>query len=233
MKRGAAKITVLFLVIAVFAGPGRADRDVREFSGIEFRGLDLLSRYDIIGGVAMKSTEKGILVDMESLREALGKNLMVDESRIDISSGALVITVRERSPRYLLAVRRGEEVIPFHADERFSIVSVRSVYLTDRPLIIVNDNEIRGGAISPMVREFLIDLERMTSKHRNLFKEITQITLKNDNMLEIFLKGRNTRIIMPRERDHITALRYLISFFDGAGVYPGTLRVGKDYGVIE
>ncbi len=233
MKRAAAKLSVMLLAILVFTGSGSANREMREVSGIEFRGLNILSRYDIIGGVAIRATEKGILVDMHSLKEALDKNLMVAESRIEETSGGLMITVRERVPRYLLAVRRGDEVIPFHADERFSIVSVRSVFLADRPLIIVDDREIKGGRLSQRVREFLVDMERMTSEHAEILKEISQISIKNDNMLEIFMKGRNTRIIVPGERNHITALRYLISFFDGAGIYPLTLRVGKDYGVIE
>lgn len=221
------------LLIGLMMGAAAYARDVREVSGIEFRGLDLLSRHELLAGVPMKSTAKGMLVDLDALKGSLSRNGMIETSGIDAADGRITITVKERVPVHLLAVRKGGEMIPFEADARFSILSVRTVHVTGRPLVVLGEGDLRDGTISSRGRELLNELGRLESADRELFREIAQIEIKNDIMLEIFLKGRKTRIFLPRAGGSFAVLRYMVSLFDGRNIYPGTLRIGEGYGVIE
>ena len=219
------------LIMMMTAAAGA--RDVREIAGLEIRGLKLLSRHEILAGVPVKATAKGMLIDVDSLKSSLAKNGMIEESGIEAGGDRITVTVKERVPVYLLAVRRGNEVIPFEADARMSILSVRTVHLADRPLVVLGENDLRGGVVSSRARDFLNEMGRLEESHEEIFREIAEITMRNDNMLEIFLKGRKTRIILPRDGRSFSALKYIVSLFDGRNYYPGTLRIGEGYGVIE
>lgn len=219
------------LIILMMTAAGA--RDVREIAGLEIRGLKLLSRHEILAGVTMKATAKGMLIDIDSLKSSLAKNGMIEESAVEAGGDRITVTVKERLPVYLLAVRRGKELIPFEADARMSILSVRTVHLADRPLVVLGEQDLRGGVISSRARDFLNEMGRLEENHEEIFREIAEIALGNDNMLEIFLKGRKTRIILPHDGRSFLNLKYIVSLFDGRNYYPGTLRIGDGYGVIE
>jgi len=167
------------------------------------------------------------------LRTALARNPMIEESSIDEDGRGLVVTVKERVPVYLMAVRRGGEIIPFEADERFNVVSVRGVHLEGKPLVIIRGDELKGGAVSARVRDFYRAMSLLERENRELFAEISEIGLENDNMLEIFLKGRKTKISVKNDGPSFSALGCLVAVLDGRNYYPSTLRVGDGYGVIE
>lgn len=227
-KGAAAAMCVIGPMIAAVHG-----RDVREVEGIEFRGLELLSRHELLAGVPVKASKKGSVIDLDALKSAITKNGMIEASGISVEGDRIIVTVKERVPVHLLAVRRVNEVVPFETDARFAILSVRAVHVTGRPLVVMGEGDLRGGALSARVRGLLSEMERLEKNDGELFKEIAEIEIKNDNVLEIFLKGRKTRIILPVNGRDFRNLRYMVSLFDGQNYYPATLRMGNGYGVIE
>ncbi len=230
------KVTAIAaLLSAMMALPSLAPagRAMRTVESIEFRGLKLLNRQKLLEGVPLKAADGGITLDVEALRRNLEQNRMIEASQIAESGRGLVVTVKERVPVYLMAVRRDGETVPFEVDGSFNVVSVRDLHLEGKPLVIIRGEELKNGAISAKIREFFREMSRMEMEHRGLFAEIDQISLENDNMLEIFLKGRKTTLYLKKEGASFTALKYLLSILDERNYYPGTLRVGGGYGLIE
>ncbi|HPA70793.1 MAG TPA: hypothetical protein PKY31_00900 [Spirochaetota bacterium] len=220
-------------ITGLMMGAAVHGRDVREVEGIEFRGLELLSRHEVLAGVPVKSSKKGSVIDLDALKSAIAKNGMIEKGNVGAEGNRIIVTVKERVPAHLFAVRKGNEVVPFETDARFAILSVRAVHLAGRPLVVLGEGDLRGGALSSRVRGLLAELGRLEETDNELFKEIAEIEIKNDNVLEIFLKGRKTRIILPVNGRDFRNLRYMVSLFDGQNYYPGTLRMGNGYGVIE
>ena len=84
---------------------------------VEFRGLACLTKYDIVRGVSLKATDKGIVIDVDSLRRSLSKNDFINNYRIDVAGGNLVVSVLEKRPAHVIGnavkvmrIATGEEI---------------------------------------------------------------------------------------------------------------------------
>ena len=84
--------------------------------------------------------------DLDALKSAIAKNGMIEKGSVGAEGNRIIVTVKERVPAHLFAVRKGNEVVPFETDARFAILSVRAVHLTGRPLVVLGEGVgVNGG----------------------------------------------------------------------------------------
>lgn len=226
MKSFLNKSMLLGLVLALVPlGGAQAFRNVKKVSNIEFRGLNIVSKYEIMSRVDMRVVTDGILVDIDSMTKALEETALVRSFRVAEQNGALIVAVAEREPAHVFAVVRGNETIPFETDERFGVMSVRRVHSTGRPLIVIGESDIVNGALSPRVAEFAASLRAFGNADPELYGEIEEISIAESGWTQVVLRNRRTRFYIEAEAVFPPVFRHLVSYLDSKNEYPVAVRL--------
>lgn len=214
----------LALMIILGTAAVLAAADVRKVKTLEFKGLVLLSRYEVIERAQARMEGGSILINVDSLKRALADLPLVKSFSITERDGSLVITVSEREPAFLLAMKREKQLVPFELDERFQLLSVRKVHAAYKPLIIVPEREIRGGRLSVRLRDVLLTISSI-ERTMSVGREIAQIDLSDMERAKLFLKGRKTEFILKPDRGNFTRLQYAAGYLDSLRYYPGRMQI--------
>ncbi len=220
--------TVLFLCSA------SEGKNIKEVGVLEFRDLYYLSKYEIIDKVDIKVKDKRIIIDIDSLESALKNNPVVKSFSISESRGRLIVTVAEIEPVFLLALKKGNEFIPFETDSKFNIISFGKVHIYSTPLVIIRASGLNGNMLSSRIKNIVLIIEELrNSSLAPLVREINQVEITEESKIKVILNGRKTVFHFRPTEDNFYKLNYSLGYFDRARHYPNHFEIADRSGIIK
>lgn len=224
----AASCLLLLIVGDLYARP-----DERRVRTIEFRGLRLLGKYEILSGVKMSRAENGIIIDVNELRTALGTSPYVKDYKVVEEKGGLVIIITEREPSFVVAQAMGETTVPFEIGERLEILASGRLHGGRAPLILVEGEWIRGGRVTARLARLLASIKEIRSEYPALYSEIVEIDAQQLSRIGLYLRGRKTRFTFEPGRESRLAMYYLCGYVDASGRAPDVVELFGNKAVVK
>ena len=231
MKRPILPISALLAVMVLLDGTIMAG-EVRRVRAVEFRGLKLLSKYEIIRGVRMKAGREGIVIDMDSFRLALSKNHFIKAYEIGGNDSGLIISVTEKIPAYILAVVMGEKTNLYELDADYRVISKNDVHASNLPIVYITGQDVKIDAIQGTVKRLLALLGRVKKSDASIYREISEIYFYKDR-LKITLRGRRTDFILRPDENDFRKLRYITGYLDRSDTSPGEITISDRAAIIR
>lgn len=216
----------------ILAGGGLLAEDIRSVRSIEFRGLTLLSKYDIIRGARLKAAGEGIIIDVDSLEKSLAENPFVASYRVKGSGDRLVVTVEERTPEMILAAPAGRGVLICEVDDEGRILSHNDVHAAGVPVLHLGKADLSGTGVPAGVRGVMDLLARVKKQDPLTYGEISEIYV-GDGRLRIYARGRRTEFVMRPLIGDFKTLRHLIGICDHSKRKPGKVVLGDHAAIIR
>ncbi|HPL15465.1 MAG TPA: hypothetical protein PLM53_16185 [Spirochaetota bacterium] len=214
----ALNMTVIMAVLAVSAGVA-SGADVRLVKAIEFKGLKLLSKYEVVRGARIKAVAGGIAIDVDSLEEALEKNAFLSSHSIDESGHRLVVTVEEKKPALVLAMVKGGRTHLYELDGGHAVIARDEAHTGRVPFIYAAADDAGNGPVPARVRRLLAVLGRVREQNAVIYRELSEIYC-NDNSIRVVLRGRKTGFILRPDAADFMKLKYVAGYCDRAERYP-------------
>ncbi|GEM_PF-418406 len=226
-------VLALSVIIIVWATASFALRNVRRVKAIEFRGVQYLSRYEILGDTVARIENDYLVVDIDSLSARLNENPMVASFRIVIDGDRLRIIVVENEPMFIIAVKREKRLHLFELDRELSVISRERVHTHDSPLIILSESDVQRGNISRRIVEFLELLRELESQQLAVYGEIAEIHLYDFEETRLYLRGRRTAFILNPSWESFQRLNDCVAYLDSRGYYPDMVKVYARFVVLQ
>jgi len=231
MRTGLVHAAAILACLSAAGGIGLAG-DVRTVKAVDFRGLKLLSKYDLVRDVSLKAVDDGIVIDIDSLGRALAGNRFLKAYRVTESGGRLIVSIVEKEPALVMAVAREKGTALYELDDSRAVISRNDVHTDRVPVLCLTGDDMTADTADGRVRGLLDLLGRVRKSHPALYGEISEVRLDGKELL-VTLRGRRTGFIMgPRERDFIK-LRYIAGYCDRAGRYPEEINLTGDMVVVR
>jgi hypothetical protein len=203
MKGGIVHIAVLGICLAAAAAPAK---DLRAVKAIEFRGLRLLSKYDIVRGVRFRAVDRGIVIDMDSLEKALSGNSFLSSYRVEESRGRLIVTVAEKKPVLIMAVEGKGGCSLYELDADHAVISRNCVHTDLVPVLYARAGKSGAGTILSL-------LAGIRKRDAALYREISEI-YPAGSAVRVLLRGRRTGFILKPEEQEFIKLKYIAGYCD-------------------
>jgi hypothetical protein len=224
--------TAAALACLIAAGGMALAGDIRKVKAIDFRGLKLMSKYEVVRNARMKALDDGIAIDLDSLDRALAANRFIKSYRVEESGGRLTVSVAEKIPDLIMAVSRNNGTVLYELDAEHSVISKNEVHADRIPVLCLAAEDVAAGPADIRVRGLLSLLDRVRKISPAVYREISEIYFDGKG-IRVTLRGRKTGfVMMPLERDFIK-LRYIAGYCDRAGRYPEEINLTGDAVVVR
>lgn len=214
MRRISALVLIFFLSSALYA------EKIEFFEKIEFRGVKNLDRFNVIRMSRAKSNSKGIIIDTDSLKDVLEKNIMVKNSTLSREGAALIVDIEEKYPLFTALLVDKQQSIPVLLDENMNIIESGLFFRTDMPIIILG----REYADSDEGKNTLLSLFEVLKTLKNVknvfVDELEEIKMDSPAELKVKLKKRKTLFVIKNELNGFVRLEKTAAYLDGAVRYP-------------
>lgn len=214
MRRISALVLIFFLSSVLYA------EKIEFFEKIEFRGVKNLDRFNVIRMSRAKSNSKGIIIDTDSLKDVLEKNIMVKNSTLSREGAALIVDIEEKYPLFTALLVDKQQSIPVLLDENMNIIESGLFFRTDMPIIILGRefaDSVEGKNTLLLLFEFLKTLKN----GKNLFvHELEEIKIDSPAELKVKLKKRKTLFVIKNELNGFVRLEKTAAYLDAAVRYP-------------
>ena len=168
--------------------------DIRKVRSIEFRGLGLLSKYEVIRGARLKAVSDGIIVDVESVERVLSQNAFLASYGVEESGGRLVITVAEKKPVLIIAVGRGGRTALYELDADGAVISKDDVHTGRVPVLVLAEDDFSDGAATARTRSLMALLARVRRTNAALYRELSEISAAEGG-IRVRIAGKKNRNI--------------------------------------
>ena len=214
MRRISALVLIFFLTSALYA------EKIEFFEKIEFRGVKNLDRFNVIRMSRAKSNSKGIIIDTDSLKDVLEKNIMVKNSTLSREGAALIVDIEEKYPLFTALLVDKQQSIPVLLDENMNIIESGLFFRTDMPIIILgreyaDSDEGKNTLLS------LFEVLKTLKNGKNVFvDELEEIKMDSPAELKVKLKKRKTLFVIKNELNGFVRLEKTAAYLDGAVRYP-------------
>jgi len=192
---------------------------------IDFRGLNYLSKYEIIRDVPVKLEEDSIIVDVDALETVLSTSRMIKSFRVVEKDGKLVVFVVENKPAFLVALKKGSRLVPFELDDALNILSAGTVHADDIPLVVVSEKDIIQSRFSERILRVFQIIRYLRSNEVPLLREITEIDCTHMNFIQVKVNGRRTVFTCHSKTKHFMTINYILGHLDSKGSYPDKILV--------
>jgi len=224
MKGMALNMTAILAALAVSAGAVRA-ADIRLVKAIEFRGLKLLSKYEVVRGARIKAVAGGIAIDVDSLEAVLENNAFLSSYSVNESGRSLIVTVEEKKPALVLAMVKGGRTHLLELDGGHAVISRNTAHTGRVPFIFAAaDDAADRGPVPARVRRLLEVLDLVREQNAVIYRELSEIYC-NDNSIRVVLRGRKTGFIMRPDAADFMKLKYVAGYCDRAERYPEEIDI--------
>lgn len=223
MKKRAHAIAGIMLCLAAAGGTVLA-ADIRKVRTVEFRGLDLLSKYDVIRGARIKAAGDGIIVDVESVELVLSRNSFLASYNVKETGGRLVISVEEKKPALIVAVERGGKTDLYELDAAGAVISKNEVHTGRVPVLVIGGGGFPGGAATSRTRSLIGLMALVRRTNPALYRELAEVSAV-DGALSVRLRGRKTEYILDPEAGDFTRLAYVAGYCDRRERYPDEINL--------
>jgi len=205
---------------------------VRRVKAIEFKGLKLMSKYDIIRGSGIESLTEGFAVDMGSLEKALSGNLFIKSYRVEESRGRLIVSLIEKKPELIMSVARGERSVLYELDADHSIISKNNVHTDRVPVLKFTAGDIAADAATGRIKDLFSVLARVRGRNRIVYQELSEIHFTG-NGIGVMLRGRKTVFIMKPDETDFLKLKYIVGYCDHEEQYPEEINLSGNEVIVR
>ena len=225
-------IAIMAILVSMIPASGAGDGGVRRVSAVEFRGLKLLTKFDIIKGVRLKAVDGGMVIDVPSLEKALSRNTYLRGFSVSERAGRLIVTVEEKKPSLILVIARGGASAIYELDEGHAILSRNDLHAANVPVLCAAGRDLRNGAGRRGIGNILSLLDRVKKNNAPVYRELSDISCRGEN-LRVYLRGRKTRFILKPHETDFMKLRYIAGQCDRTETYPEEIIISDDAAIIR
>ena len=190
---------------------------------IEFRGIKNLDKYEVVRNSKAMVSDKGILINMESLKEVLDSNILIEKYDLSMEGRQLVITVNERYPIFMLLMVEKNISVPCISDEKGNVIDSGRFFGTDMPIIIVQKVFFDNEDQKILVRKLFENLLKIHSENSDFAGELEEVEIFSGGELRIKLKNRKTEFRIKNEMKGFKKIEKTAAYLDAAGTYPVTV----------
>jgi hypothetical protein len=205
---------------------------VRKVSAIEFKGLKLMSKYEIIKGSRIEALADGIAVDMDSLRKSLSGNLFINSYRVEEINGRLIVSIIEKKPVLIMSVARGERSVLYELDAGHSVISKNNVHTDRVPVLNVTAGDIAADAATGRIKGLFSVLARVLGRNRIVYRELSEIHF-DGNGIRVILRGRKTVFTMKPDETGFLRLKYIVGYCDHEEQYPEEINLSGNEVIVR
>lgn len=215
--------TVAVLASLIFLSPVLYAEKIEFFEKIEFRGVKNLDRYSVVRMSRARAKNRGIIIDTDSLKDVLDKNVMVKSSSLAREVNALVVEVEEKYPLFMTLMVDKQQSVPALLDEKMNIVETGLFFRTDMPIIIISREYADSEYGSKTLMELFELLKGLRAEKGAFIDELEEVRLDSPAELKVKLRKRKTLFVIKNELNGFVRLEKTAAYLDTALRYPDLL----------
>jgi hypothetical protein len=209
-------------VLLIFSSAIYAEK-IEIFEKIEFRGAKNLDRYNTIRMSRAKANKKGIIIDTDSLKGVLEKNVIVKNSSLSREGNSLIVEVEEKYPLFMVLMVDKQQSIPVLLDEKMNIVESGLFFRTDMPIIITGREYADSGDGSQNLSTLFEVLKALKNAKGVFADELEEIRIDTPAELKVKLRKRKTLFVIKNELNGFVRLEKTAAYLDAAARSPEIL----------
>jgi hypothetical protein len=187
---------------------------------IEFRGIKNIDKYEIIRNSKAKVSEKGIIIDIESLKEVLNSSIMIENYDVDIENNLLIITVDEKYPLFMVLRVEKNISVPCLVDEKRNVLDSGRFFRTDMPIIIVEKDFFENDENSQYMKGLFDNLLQLGREKNDFAGELAEIEIYPRRDLRVKMKNRKTDFIIKNDLNGFKKIEKSAAYLDAVNSYP-------------
>lgn len=214
MRLTLALAFLLILSSAIYA------EKIEVFEKIEFRGAKNLDRYNVIRMSRAKANNKGIIIDTDSLKETLEKNVMVKSSSLTREGNSLVVEVEEKYPLFMTMLVDKQQSIPALFDEKMNLIESGLFFRTDMPIIISGREYSESDEGTQTLLSLFELLKTLKNERGSIVDELEEVKIDTPAELKVKLRKRKTLFVIKNELNGFVRLEKTAAYLDAALRYP-------------
>lgn len=212
------------IILFLFALAASAySEDVIAVAKVEIRGLVNLDRFDIMKEVRTGVKEDRILIDVESLKKEIEKNILVKNYRLSGENETLIITVNEIYPVFNLVIYDENQSIPYLVDGGLNIIDSGRFFKTDMPIITAERVLFETATGRKTAAGIISHLIKVKKEQPLLAGELAEIEVYSAESLYIKLKNRRTVFQVMNSYSGFVKLEKAAAFLDKRAYYPDNI----------
>jgi hypothetical protein len=158
---------------------------------------------------------------------------MVNSFKLTEKDQNLIISIIENQPVFPLCVRNGDKNLLAELDKDYHLISAGRIHISNMPIIIISQEEIKNKMISARLKNFLGFISDLKKTGLSVMKEINEINYTDITTVKILLKGRRTVFNIRPDKESFNKLNYAAGYFDRIKYYPHTFTILNDAGILE
>ncbi len=216
------KTFIIILFVTAVSLASASDQAVY-FERIEFRGIKNLDKYEVVRNSKAMVSDKGILINIDSMKEVLDRHVMVKKYDLNVDGRQLVITVDERYPLFMLLIVEKNLSVPCLSDEKGNLIDSGRFFCTDMPIIIIQKLFFDNVDKKVHVMELFENLIKTQSENRDFSAELEEIELITAEEIRVKLRNRKTEFMVKNNIRGFKRIEKTAAYLDAAGKYPGTV----------
>ncbi len=225
-------LPIIILEVVVFINVLAAE-DIKKVKELEFRGIEKISKYDLLKKVRLKVEGESIIIDIDSLRKVLEDHSLIDKYKIEIGGRRVVITINEKKIFMTIAVKKGTRIIPFEVDGNFEIIAGGKLYSKARPVIIFSGKFISDSRISAAVKRICRFINSLKFKQKEIYREISEVHIVKSDLIRLFLLGRPTQFELRPDEDSFLKLKNITAYLDKIEFYPDKILIMENVALVR
>ena len=225
------KRTILLLFFILTPAAVSASDSPAYVERIEFRGVKNIDKYEIIRNSKAKVSEKGILIDLASLKEVMDHSIMIENYDVDIENNLMIITVEEKYPLFMVLEVEKNISVPCLVDEKRNVLDSGRFFRTDMPIIIVEKEFFENENNGEYLRGLFDSLTLLIKEKNDFASELAEVEIYSGRELRVKLKSRKTDFIIKNELNGFRKIEKSAAYLDAVNTYPETLDL-KDKRVL-
>ncbi len=192
---------------------------------IEFRGLENLSKYDLFRNVKTEAVSGGISLDISALEKSLESNPLIISHGVELKDKRLVIAVVEKKLLTPVVIKGKGESVLYLLDHEFRKVARNRLYSVRGPVLVIDENLTGKSGMSGSIQEILVVLNRLRIREKNLFSQISEISVMRDRTARVIMKGRRTCFRIRPDYRTFSLLGKITGYLDRTGSYPEKMKI--------
>jgi hypothetical protein len=216
------KITLLIFCILTASAVSGSESAIY-VERIEFRGIKNIDKYEIIRNSKARISEKGIVIDIEYLKEVLNSSIMIENYDVDIENNLLIITVDEKYPLFMVLRVEKNISVPCLVDEKRNVLDSGRFFRTDMPIIIVEKDFFENDENSQYMQGLFDNLLQLGREKNDFAGELAEIEIYPGRNLRVKMKNRKTDFIIKNDLNGFKKIEKSAAYLDAVNSYPGVI----------
>ena len=208
--------TLLAAVVSATGSPVYVER-------VEFRGVKNIDKYEIIRNAKAKVSGKGIMIDVDYLKEVMNSNIMIENYDVDIENNLLIITVDEKYPLFMVLRVEKNISVPCLVNENRNVLDSGRFFRTDMPIIIAEKDFFENEENGSYIKGLFDNLVQIGKENSEFAAELAEIEIYPGKDLRVKLKSRKTDFIIKNDLNGFKKIEKSAAYLDAVNTYPGII----------